>query len=112
MVLRFQHAAGHPSDKTISHSLITNGIKNSPISKRDVDLTIDVLGKRQFAVQGKTTRSQPSVADETMQKIVVPKTIKQCYDNAELAAEEMHLNDLPSVTSLSDTMNYGTIRAA
>ena len=38
-VLRiFQHVAGFPSDETIIFSAKPNGVKNSPITPRDVDL--------------------------------------------------------------------------
>jgi hypothetical protein len=40
---RFQHVAGHLSDKTIRHTARTNRIKNSPITVRDVDMMNDIL---------------------------------------------------------------------
>jgi hypothetical protein len=40
---RFQHVAGHLSDETIRHTARTNGIKNSPITVRDVDMMNDIL---------------------------------------------------------------------
>ena len=65
-VRRFQHAVGHPSDKTIDDSMITNSVKNKPISKRDVELATGILGKIKFVGQGKTTRSQPSALDAVL----------------------------------------------
>ena len=54
---RFQHVASFPSDKTILHSASTNGIKNNPITGRDVQISIDMLGPSKHAAQGKTTRT-------------------------------------------------------
>jgi hypothetical protein len=43
-VRRFQHVAAHPSDETMIYSAMTNSIKNSPITKRDVKMAYDMLG--------------------------------------------------------------------
>jgi hypothetical protein len=51
--------AAHPSDETIIYSTVTNGIKNSPITKRDVKMAYDMLGRSKYSVQGKTVRRQP-----------------------------------------------------
>ena len=56
---QFQHVGGHPSDATIVYSAVTNGIKNSPITQRDVKVALDILGKSTFGVQGKKIRHQP-----------------------------------------------------
>ena len=52
-VRRLQHVSGFLSDQTIAYSLITNGIRNNPISKRDADVCDGMLGKNSCAPKGK-----------------------------------------------------------
>ena len=54
---RFQYVSGHPSDDTVIYSTGTNGIKNSPITKRDVLMTLDMFGKSEHGLTGKTIRT-------------------------------------------------------
>ena len=51
---RFQYVAGVPSDSAITYSASTNGIKNNPITRRDVLASVDMLGRSNCAAQGKT----------------------------------------------------------
>ena len=44
-VRRFQHVAAHPSDDTLIYSAMTNGIKNNPITKKDINMALTMLGK-------------------------------------------------------------------
>ena len=48
----FQHVGGHPSDATIHHSTMTNGIKISPFVPKDVKLMLDVLGENVYGMKG------------------------------------------------------------
>ena len=66
LVRRHQHVGGHHSDATLIYSSVTNGIKNSPITKQDIEMALDMLGRSDAAVQGKTTRSQPDVVDDAV----------------------------------------------
>lgn len=56
LVQRFQQVSGHPSNKVLIYSAIINGIKNSPITKRDVLMMLEQLGQSKYALQGKTVR--------------------------------------------------------
>lgn len=47
-VRRVQHVAGFPSDDTLIYSVMTNGIKNNPISKRDILICKDMLVKSRY----------------------------------------------------------------
>ena len=58
-VRRFQHVAAHPSDETIIYSSMTNGIRNNPITKRDVKMALEMLGRSRYSIQGKTVRRKP-----------------------------------------------------
>ena len=89
-VCRWQHVGGHPSDSTLKYSSVTNGIKNNPFTKRDIELTADMLGRSAVAVQGKTTRTQPDAVVAQENLIELPPIIKQYYGKVKLAVDVMH----------------------
>jgi hypothetical protein len=88
---------------------MTNGIKNSPTTKRDVKMAFDMLGRSKYGVEGKTVRQQPNaVVTESMP---VPTTILEYYVDVSLAVDIMHVNKVPLLVSISEHIHYGTIRA-
>jgi hypothetical protein len=108
-VRRFQHVAAHPSDETIIYSAMTNSIKNSPITKRDVKMAYDMLGRSKYGVQGKTVRRQPgAVIPESMP---IPTTILNYYKDVSISVDVMHVNKVPFLVSISEHIHYGTISA-
>ena len=74
-----KYVSGHPSDNTMIYSASTNGIKNSPITKRDVLLAIDMLGNSEHAMAGKTTRTQLDAVNAEKQLVELPPTIINHY---------------------------------
>ena len=48
------------------HSVETNGIKNSLITHRDIEISIKMLGPSKYAAQGKTTRKKVEAIDITL----------------------------------------------
>ena len=44
LVWCFQHISGHSSDQMLIYSAVTIGIKNSPITKRDIMMMLEQLG--------------------------------------------------------------------
>jgi hypothetical protein len=108
-VRRFQHVAAHPSDETIIYSAMTNGIKNSPITKRDVKMAYDMLGRSKYGIEGKTVRHQPdAVVTDSMP---VPTTILDYYKDVTLSVDILYVNKVPFLVSISEHIHYGTIRA-
>lgn len=59
----FQYAAGMPSDSTMTYAASANSIRNSPITKRDIHLSADMLGPSRYAAKGKITRKHPDAVD-------------------------------------------------
>lgn len=49
----FQYVSGYLSDATLIYSSVTNNIKHSLITKQDVKMTLDMLGRSEYAEQGK-----------------------------------------------------------
>ena len=109
VVCRFQHVAGHPSDSTMIYAAATNSIKNNPITQRDVEVALEMLGKSEHALQGKTTRTQPEAVTE--QLVDVPTTIMDYYRNVELSIDVMHMNQVPFLVSVSKHIHYATVEA-
>jgi hypothetical protein len=106
-VRRFQHVAAHPSDQTLIYSAMTNGIKNNPITKREVVMALDMLGKSRYSVQGKTVQHQPDAVDT--ESISVPTKILDCYNSVTHSIDVMHVNKVPLLISISEHIHYGTI---
>ena len=100
---------GHPSDATIVYSVVTNEIKNSPITQRDVKVAIDMLGKSTFGVQGKRVQHQPDAVD--VEILEVPPTILDYYKEVEISVDVMHVNRIPFLVIVSKDINYGTAQA-
>ena len=74
---QFQNVGGHPSDATIVYSAVTNGVKNSPITQRDMKLALDMLGKSAFGVQGKKIQHQPDAVDVESLESILPIIIQK-----------------------------------
>ena len=110
-VRRYQHVGGHPSEATLKYSSVTNGVKNSPFTKQDIEMTTDMLGQSDVAVQGKTTRTQPDAVVAQDNLVELPPSIIQYYGKVELAVDVMHVNRIPFLTSLSRKIHYGTVNA-
>ena len=110
LVRRFQHVAGVPSDATLIHLVTTNGIRNNPITKRDILIAHEMLARSKYAAKGKTKRCQPSAVDMHQQTVEVPRVIKEYYSNVELSTNVMYLNNIPFITSISEHIHYGTTR--
>ena len=109
-VRRLQHVSGHPAEGTMAHSVKTNGIKNNPITQRDLKVTEDMLGKCEYALKGKTVRRQPD-AVEQQALVDLPQEILDHCINVEMSADVLHVNQIPFLASLSKNLHYGTINA-
>ena len=80
------------SDNTMTYSAVTNGIKNSPITKQDVKMALEMLGRSKYALQGKTARHQPDAVNAEEQVVDLPPTIMEYYKNVELSIDILHVN--------------------
>ena len=89
---------------------MTNRIKNISLSRRDIELAINMLGSRKYIVQEKTTQIQRKGIDINLQWIYIPKMIRKFYNDIILGADVMHVNDMLFVSRISENINYGTIR--
>ena len=91
--------------------MVTNGIKNNPISKRDVQICQEMLGRSKYISQGKTTMKRSDAIDVSNQTVELPKTMLTYYGNVQLAADVLHVNNVTFLTSISNHLHYGTCKA-
>ena len=76
IIWRFQYVARFPADDTILHSVSTNSIKNNPITRRDIELAMDMLGLSKYAIQGKTMKKQLEAMNIDIRRIDIPCMIR------------------------------------
>ena len=75
-VRRLQHVAAFPCDETITYSVMTNGVRNNSINRRDIKTCQDMLGDSRYIAQGKTTMKPPSEIDADIQTVeLLPEII-------------------------------------
>ena len=60
------------SDTTIKCAAVTCSILNCPITARDIDIELNMLGLSQFIVKGKATRSQPVATNADLRRVDIP----------------------------------------
>ena len=108
IVQRFQHVAGHTSNKSLIHMATKRTIKDSPIVPKDVQIANKILGPSVYSIKGKRTYRGKDVV-ETNDTIPIPKTIKEHYMNLTIAADVMHVNQIPILAMISCGIHYGTL---
>ena len=108
---RFQHVSGHPSDKTMLYAAATNSVIDSPIQQQHIVMALEALGKSGYAVQGKTTRTQPEEVDASTAVAEIPPSIMNHYKDVELSADVLFVNRLPFLATISRHIHYGTVES-
>ena len=83
-VRRLQHVAGFPSDETLVYSVMTNGIRNNPISKRDIEICNEMLGRSIYAAKEKRTMRQSNPMNASHQLVEVPPSIIDHYRTVQM----------------------------
>ena len=111
MISRFQLVAGHPSDTTSIHALMSNSRKNSPITKQDVVMTLNMLGRSKYALQAKRTCPTPAAIIAEEQMISIPDLLMNYYENVKILANIMHVNRIPFLVSMSKHIHCGSSNA-
>ena len=108
---RLQHVAGHPSDDTLIYAAVTNSIMGCPITREDVLMALEYLGKSGYAVAGKTTRTQPDEVAPNEALVELPPTILNYYKDVVLSIDILFVNRVPFLATISRNIHYGTIAA-
>ena len=108
---RLQHVAGHPSDDTLIYAAVTNSIMGCPITREDVLMALEYLGKSRYAVAGKTTRTHPDEVVPNEALVELPPTILNYYKDVVLSIDILFVNRVPFLATISRNIHYGTIAA-
>ena len=70
-----------------------------------------MLGLSKYAAQGKTIRTQPEAVDITMQRVDILQSNMHFYKEIELLVDVIHVNDIPFIMSILESIYYGIISA-
>ena len=105
-VRRLQHVASFPSDEILKY-LVTNSIKNNPITVRDIKMCVDMLGKSRYIAQGKSIAKSSTLVEVHSQTVELLSEILTYYGDMQLAVDVMHVNDVPFLVSISNHLYYG-----
>ena len=72
-----------------------NGIKNNPLTKRDIETCDDVLGRRKCISEVKSTIESSEPIDSSRQPTEVPSTITMHYRDVQLSVYLLRANEIP-----------------
>ena len=76
VVRRFQHVSSFTSDETLMNLADNNGMKNSPITRRDTEVAGDMLGPSKHTSKGKETRSKAEAVNVNLHVVNVLRIIQ------------------------------------
>ena len=107
---RFKEIAVFLSNKTLTHCITNNVIKNNPITLRDVSIMNKMLGKNIHALQGKTTIKKNTIVERDLDPIPIPPTIEQYYSSLTIAADVLFVNGIPVLATVCQGIKYGTVK--
>ena len=72
----------------------------------------EFLGPSSYIAKGETTRNRPDAADIKLQTVDMPTIAKDYFNDADVYADTMCVNNVPFWTSVSHDLHYGTIGLA
>jgi Reverse transcriptase (RNA-dependent DNA polymerase) len=100
------HSLGTPSVKDFKTIIITNSIKNLPVTLEDIKTAEAIYGPDIGALKGKTTRKKPYPV--VLDYIEVPKELIATHQNVTLCMDGMNINGIPFLTTVSRNLMYRT----
>ena len=109
-VRRFQHIAGHPSERTILAAVTNRTLKNIPFVPRDVSNANKIMGTSVYGLKGKRTSRTPDTV-EIPEIIPLPKSIEENYKHVTMGCDVLHINGIPFMATISRAIHYATAAA-
>jgi hypothetical protein len=100
------HALGTPSFQHFKTIVMSNQIRNLPVTLEDVNLAEKMFGPYNGALKGKTTRQKPALV--VWDYIEVPKELIMNHNNATLCIDGIKSNGLHFMTTVSRDIMYCT----
>ena len=96
----------YPSIKDYKWAIMTNQIKNCPVTVEDIDTASAIWGKDIAALKGKTVRSKPTpVAGNAMK---VPKDYLRLHQDVFLTFDLFYVAGIPFLITLSRKIDFTT----
>ena len=99
-VRRLQYVEAFTSDINLVYSVMTNSVRNNPISRRDINVYNDIIVRSKNIAQGKTTMTSYDPIDYNNHIVESPQTTLDHYGNAQLETDIVNLNNVPFLTCL------------
>ena len=86
--------------------ILSNAIKNNPVTTKQVSLAESIFGKDIGYLKGHTTRHrpQPLVTDQ----VAIPKELRLRLQEIELFMDGIYVNSMPFLTTISKLLMYRT----
>ena len=98
IVERVQHVAGHPSEHTLIRMTMKNSIKDCPFPPQAIRVAQKILGPSVYGLKGKQTKRNIDHIEMDGRVLSLPITIKENYKEVTLAADVLHVNEIPFLT--------------
>eukprot|EP00536_Pseudo-nitzschia_multiseries_P000748 jgi/Psemu1/1685/gm1.1685_g len=108
---RFQYVVSHPSNSTLIVMATKNTIKDSSFVPSNVKVTKTVLGLSMYRLKGKIPKRKNNPVERT-ELMPLPATIEEHYKEVVMAADLMHVNQVPMLATISRGLHYDTSIAA
>jgi hypothetical protein len=105
---RLLHVLGFPTVRDLKTIIISNAIRNCPVTCQDVDIAQQIFGQDIASLKGKTTRKKPTPVQSD--KIAVPKELVARQHNVELCFDALFINELPFLSTISRKILYRTLQ--
>ena len=103
---KLQKIIGRPTTRAFIYFIENNLLPNCPVNRRDVLRAEQIFGPDIESLKGKTVRRQPPQVE--VDEVVLPRTIKQHYQEVTLGCDIMFVNKIPFLMSISRHIRFGT----
>jgi hypothetical protein len=100
------HALGTPSINDFKSIILSNQIKNLPITIEDVNIAENIFGTDIGALKGKTTRQKP--APVVSDYIEIPQELINNHNNVTLCMDGIKINGIYFISTISRNIMYRT----
>ena len=99
LACKIQKIVGRPTTRAFIYFIKNNLLPNCPVSHKDVLRAKQIFGPNIRSLKGKTVRRQPPQV--VVDKVSLPPTILQHYQEVMLACDIMYVNKIPFLMSIS-----------
>ena len=92
-----------PSIRDFKHLLMTNGIKNCPITIEDINISEKIYGLNVYSIKGKSTRSNPT--PKVDDRIEIPPELKIAHQKVALCVDTMYVQGVMFLITISKNIH-------